>query len=54
MANRRWFDQPLGDENLQPVHDGRYGLIAGTTTQQYEANQKFADNDYVDPLPNVR
>ena len=35
MDNRRWFDQPLGDQNLRPVQDGQYGLIAGTSTTQY-------------------
>lgn len=37
IANRRWFDQPLGDQNLRPVHDGQYGLIAGASTGQYRS-----------------
>lgn len=45
IANRRWFDQPLGDQNLRPVHDGQYGLIAGSTTGQ-QANTKIQAPEY--------
>lgn len=53
LTHRRWFDQPLGDQNLREVHDGRYGLIAGTSTEQYKMNSTIPDNDYVDPYPHV-
>lgn len=51
--NRRWFDQPLGDENLLPVQDGRYGLIAGTSTENYVLNSQLPDNDYAEPYRHV-
>ncbi|CAF1277881.1 unnamed protein product [Adineta steineri] len=42
IANRRWFDQPLGDQNLRPVHDSEYGVIA---TPQSDSNQtKYQNN----------
>jgi hypothetical protein len=49
MANRRWFDQPLGDQNLRPVHDGQYGLIAGTSTNQYQIKSELAKNSPTEP-----
>ena len=48
VANRRWFDQPLGDQNLRPVHDGQYGLIAGTSTDKYQAKSQIPENDYTE------
>ncbi|CAF1456985.1 unnamed protein product [Rotaria sordida] len=51
IESRRWFDQPLGDQNLLPVHDGRYGLIAGTSTNEYILNSQLPDNDYVEHDP---
>ncbi|CAF2326726.1 unnamed protein product [Rotaria sp. Silwood2] len=45
VANRRWFDQPLGDQNLRPVHDGQYGLIAGTSTDTYQSKAKLSENN---------
>ncbi|CAF3148899.1 unnamed protein product [Rotaria sp. Silwood2] len=48
IETRRWFDQPLGDQNLLPVHDGRYGLIAGTSTDEYLLNTQLPDNDYIE------
>ncbi|CAF4701994.1 unnamed protein product, partial [Rotaria socialis] len=43
VANRRWFDQPLGDQNLRPVKDGQYGLIAGTSTDSYQTKSELAE-----------
>ncbi|CAF3330100.1 unnamed protein product [Rotaria socialis] len=54
VGNRRWFDQPLGDQNLLPVHDGRYGLIAGTSTDDYVVNSQLPDNDYTEHYARVR
>ena len=48
MSNRRWFDQVLGDQNLLAVHDGNYGLIAGTSAEQYRFNSQLPDNDDVE------
>jgi hypothetical protein len=53
IANRRWFDQPLGDQNLDTLQDGRYGLIAGTTTENYQLESQMPDNDYVEPIRRV-
>ncbi|CAF0729846.1 unnamed protein product [Rotaria sordida] len=44
VASRRWFDQPLGDQNLRPVHDGQYGLIAGTSTDTYQTKAELSEN----------
>ncbi|CAF4991223.1 unnamed protein product, partial [Rotaria sp. Silwood1] len=41
----------LGDQNLLPVHDGRYGLIAGTSTDEYLLNTQLPDNDYIERDP---
>ncbi len=48
MANRRWFDQPLGDQNLRPVHDGQYGLIAGSSTGQHQFKSELAEKNSVE------
>lgn len=49
LANRRSFDQPLGDQNLRPVHDGQYGLIAGTSALQdpYQEKPRSPDDDSI-------
>lgn len=49
LANRRWFDQALGDQNLLSVHDGRYGLIAGTSAEEYHTETQLPDNYYTEP-----
>ncbi|CAF3598675.1 unnamed protein product [Rotaria sp. Silwood1] len=54
IENRRWFDQALGDQNLLPVHDGRYGLIAGTSTDEYLLNTQLPDNDYIERDPHQK
>lgn len=46
MANRRWYDQALGDQNLLTVHDGQFGLIAGPSVQEHQAPIQLPLNDY--------
>jgi hypothetical protein len=53
MASRRWFDQPLGDQNLRPVHDGQYGLIAGSSPAQIKANVEMHDHEFEEPNTEV-
>ena len=53
IASRRWFDQPLGDQNLRPVHDGQYGLIAGSSPAQTKGNVEMHDHnhEFEEPQP---
>ena len=53
IASRRWFDQPLGDQNLRPVHDGQYGLIAGSSTEQHKAKGELPDDEPEQPTTQV-
>ncbi|CAF1272622.1 unnamed protein product, partial [Didymodactylos carnosus] len=35
FTHRRWFDQALGDQNLEPVQESKYGLIVAGSDQEW-------------------
>ncbi|CAF0728153.1 unnamed protein product [Adineta ricciae] len=44
VANRRWFDQPLGDQNLGTVHDNEYGVIAAPSSDVNHSKSQSVTN----------
>ncbi|CAF1313084.1 unnamed protein product, partial [Didymodactylos carnosus] len=50
LTHRRWFDQPLGDQNLEPLQESKYGLIAAGSEQEWISTGPktvtFEDDDH--------